>query len=414
MTSALSPRQKRAYEANVWKFYVHTFLLNFQLWWPIWIIYLQEERGLSLGQITLMDVPFWLSIIILQIPAAAAADRWGRKPALMLGALLWAAAVTVFGLADTYALLLLSYLIWGVAIALLTGADSAFLYDSLKALGREGEYQKLYGGAWAIISAAGLAGTLIGAPLAAATSLPLPIVLSGGIAFLGVLAAATFTEPAPEVRADQGLSYTRLMRESLQLVARQANVRYAILFFGIVVAIGSIAPIFFFQPFLVHHGISLGQMGFWQTPARIMGILGALITYRVVATLGKQATFYLMPIVLVASYALLAAWDSVYAQVSFPVMTLVAVMARPAITDYLNQRVPTIHRATIISLTNLMYSLLLIPIAPVLGAIADQSLAAAFWAGAAILGVGAIAILPLWTRAMARERLVAEEERVAL
>jgi len=414
VTSALSPRQRRAYEANVWKFYIYAFLLNLQLWWPIWIIYLQDERALSLGQITLLDVPFWLSIIILQVPAAAVADRWGRKPALMLGALLNAAAVTVFGLADTYALLLLSYLTWGVAIALITGPDSAFVYDSLKALGQAHQYQKLYGGAWAVISAAVLAGTLAGAPLAAATSLPFPIVLSGGIAFLSVLAAATFTEPAPEVTASRGLSYARLMRESLQLVARQANVRYAILFFGIIVAIGTIAPIFFFQPFLMRHGISLGQVGFWQTPARITGILGALITYQVVATLGKRATFYLMPTILLASYALLAAWDSVYAQVSFPVMTLVAVMARPAITDYLNQRVSTSHRATVISLTNLTYSLLLIPTAPVLGAIADQSLAAAFWAGVAILGAGAIAILPLWTRAMASERLVVEEERVAL
>src|SRR3990170_667078 len=108
-------------QANIWKFYVFQFFLNFQLWWPIWVIYLTEERGLSLTQVTLIDIPFWLSIILLQIPAAAIADRWGRKPTLTLGALALSLAVTVFGLAPSYPLILTSYLIWGVGVVLVTG-----------------------------------------------------------------------------------------------------------------------------------------------------------------------------------------------------------------------------------------------------------------------------------------------------
>ena len=66
-------------QANVRKYYLYNFFLNFQLWWPIWIIYLKEDRGLSQAQVTLIDIPFWLSIVLLQIPAAALADRWGRR-----------------------------------------------------------------------------------------------------------------------------------------------------------------------------------------------------------------------------------------------------------------------------------------------------------------------------------------------
>jgi len=405
---ALSSAETRAYQANIWKFYLHTFLLNLQLWWPIWIIYLQEERGLSLGQVTVLEVPFLLSIVVLQIPAAALADRWGRRTNLALGALLSAAAITIFGLAETYQVLLLSYLIWGVAAALLTGADSAFLYDNLKALGRESEYQRIYGGAWAVISAAGLAGTLAGAPLAAATSLSFPIVLSGGIASLGCLAALTFTEPQPSRREEARLPYRQVIRESIRLALLRPTVRYAILFFG-VMTIGGVAPVFFFQPFLMRHHIDLAQVGFWQTPMRLMGIVGALVAYRVVSSLGERGTFFLLPLALVASYALLGGWDSVYAQVSFPVMNLAAVMARPVVTDYLNRRVPTSQRATVLSLTNLVYCLILIPLAPIAGIIADKvSLAAAFWTGAALILAG-MAILPLWWRAMVKEELPTQE-----
>lgn len=88
-------------ESNIWKYYVFQFLLNLQLWWPIWVIYLTEERGLSLGQVTLIDVPFWFSIILFQIPSAAVSDRWGRKPTLIAAAGTMAVAVTLFGLASS-------------------------------------------------------------------------------------------------------------------------------------------------------------------------------------------------------------------------------------------------------------------------------------------------------------------------
>lgn len=387
------------YPSNVWKLYLFQFLLYFQLWWPIWVIYLQEERGFSLGQVALLDIPFWLSIAFLQVPAAALADRWGRKPTLLLGALAQAAAVTLFGLAPSFPLILTSYLIWGVAFALLMGPDSAFLYDSLRALGREGEYQKLYGRAWGVIAAGSLAGTLAGAPIAAATSLPFPIVLSGGISFGAVLVALTFQEPLAEFRGEKLPSYASVIVQSLRLVARQREVRYAILFFG-VMTVSSITPIIFFQPFLVRHGVALDLVGLWQTPARITAILGAILAYRWVAALGERAAFIAMPLTAVGAFALLGAWDSAYAMLAFPLLNFVAFAARPAVTDYLNRRVGTGQRATVVSLTNMIYALVLIPAAPLMGALADHvSLLAAYWAGAAIVGAGAVLVLVPWLRA---------------
>lgn len=394
---------QRALQANIWKFYLFQFLLSFQLWWPIWVIYLTEERGLTLGQVTLIDVPFWLSIIALQIPAAAIADRWGRKPTLVAAACAFSVAVTLFGLAPSFGLILVSYLIWGIGFSLLFGTESAFLYDTLKALGREEDYARQYGRAWGLVTAAALAGTLLGAPLASATSLSLPIVLSGGIAFLAVLAAATFTEPTRE-RARHHLTYGQVIGESFDIVRRRPAVRYSVLFYGLI-TVGSIAPVFFFQVFLREHDIGVGEVGLWQTPARIAGILGAVGAYRIVAAMGERRTFYLMPAVLFGSYALLALWDSVYAQVAFPLMNMMVFLSQPAITDYLNRRVPSEQRATVLSLTNLIRALVLVPTAPLLGLLADRaSLSAAYWAGGLIIVVLAVPLLALWSPLLLRER----------
>ena len=71
---ALSSRERSKYEANLWKFYFFRFLVDFQLWLPIWVIYLQKERGLSLSQITFLDAPFWLVLGCMEVPTGAVAD----------------------------------------------------------------------------------------------------------------------------------------------------------------------------------------------------------------------------------------------------------------------------------------------------------------------------------------------------
>ena len=95
---------------------------------------------------------------------------------------------------------------------------------------------------------------------------------------------------------------------------------------------------------------------------------------------------------------MLAAWDSVYAQIAFPVINFVVILSQPTVTDYLNRRVPSEQRATVVSLTNLIRSAVLIPSAPLLGLIADKaSDQAAYWTGAVIIAALAIPLLVLWS-----------------
>ena len=129
-------RDEMAFEGNIWKSYVYRFLMEFQLWLPIWVLYLQRTRGLSLTQISVLDTPFWLLIVFAEVPTGAVADRFGRRTSLALGAMMFAVAVFVFGIADSYAIILVSYSAWALALTFQSGADAALMYDSLKQVGR--------------------------------------------------------------------------------------------------------------------------------------------------------------------------------------------------------------------------------------------------------------------------------------
>ena len=67
-----------AYRGNVLKYQLFYFFFDFQLWMPIWIVYLLEQQGFSFSKITLIGVPFWIIVAFGQVPAGAIADRWGR------------------------------------------------------------------------------------------------------------------------------------------------------------------------------------------------------------------------------------------------------------------------------------------------------------------------------------------------
>ncbi len=397
---ALTEAERRRYEANIVKAYVYQFLTSLQLWWPIWVIYLQQQRGFSLTQITAMDAPFFLAQIVAEVPTGAVADRFGRKTSLIIGSCTLGLAVFVFGLADNFLIILASYMLWAIASAFQSGADSALLYDTLKLLGREEEYAKIQGRSLALMPAASLIGGLIGAPLAAATDLATPILISAAIAGLGAVVALTFAEPPIH---STKLDYLSTIKQGMRQSFGQPTVRYA-LFYTTALGVATFAPIIFLQPFLRGHGASISSLGLLQTPMRLVGAVGFLIAYRVVAGAGQWRTLTLLPLISVSGYIGLALWDSIYAVSMFPLISFVGSLRSVTISTYINRRIGSEQRATILSLQALLFALLIAAAEPALGAIADTwSLQLTFFVTGLIAIVLAAPVLALWRRAEADE-----------
>ena len=393
------------YEANIWKSYVFQFLYSFQLWWPIWVLYLTDYRGFSLTQVGTLEALFWLVIILSQVPTGAIADRFGRKTSLMLAGGFTTAAILVFGIAANYWIVLVSYVAWGVGLTFSSGADSALVFDSLKAVGRERDYQRVAGIGWGALSLGTLAGLLAGAPVAAATNLAVPVVLSAVTCGLAIVVAASFAEPP--IHEGERPGYRELIVASGRTIWRSPSVRSMLLLAALLMSSIN-ATIIFSQPFLDQHDVSLRLLGVAQTPMRIAGIIGALAAYRLTASLGLRWTLVGTALITTASYALLGGWDSVFAFSATVTILLANGVIAPATTDYLNQRIPSAQRATILSARQLIASIIIAAFLPGLGAIADRvSLRAVFWVSAAFLSVATPLALALWLRADADERVEA-------
>ena len=402
----ISDAEKKKWSNNIWRFGAFRFFVDFQLWLPIWVIYLNETRGLSLTEITLLDVPFWLLLIILEIPTGIVADRWGRKISLCYGAFINAVAVLVFGLAGNIAILFVSYSVWAVAWTLFSGADSAFVYDSLKAAGRREEYQKIWGRIHSISLIAHVLGLVLGSFVAAATNLWFPIVISAGLMLIAWMVSLTFKEPP---REEAPTSYRETILNAVNVVRSKPPVYTMMLFAGFVMAI-AVSFSILAQPYLRSHGIGIDVIGFLQVPGQLVGIFAALFAYRLVGIIGVGRTMLLLPVVVLVAAIGLGSVDHIAAFAFYPLTGLVFAMSFPVLSTYFNDRIPSASRATVLSIYQLTFSLFVAFFEPILGWIADtRDFPTAYLVAAIILAVGTPVLYIFWRRASSREVLLEQE-----
>jgi len=394
-----SQDQRRAYEANVWKSYVYAGLMDCSLTAPIWVLYLRDERGFSLTQITLLEVPLFVLIVLAEVPAGAVADRFGRKCSLMLGSGILSLAMFVFGVGTDYAVILISNLAWGLAFTFRSGADTALLYDSLKHAGRESAFQRVASRFWAVRSAAGLAGLLLGAPIAAATSYGVAIMLSAAVHGCAFLAAALLHEPKhlPE-HAQEG--YLRTLVSGVREAWRAPPLRYLFLYSGILAA-GAAGPLQLLQqPWLVEHGIGTAKLGLWQASVQATGVLSALAAGWLLSRLGERGTFGALPAALSLCGLALVGTDRSWIAVAFLGIAAVRGLHEPVLAGYINRRVASVRRATVLSVQSAVTNTVMAMVWPLAGIVADTSGTRAtfsmYAAGSLLLGGGT---LLLWSRA---------------
>ncbi|MFX1513846.1 MAG: hypothetical protein ACFFCQ_14775, partial [Promethearchaeota archaeon] len=125
-------------------YYVFIVLRGLAFFAPVWALFLQS-KGFNVFWITVMDIIFWITIALAEIPTGSIADKVSRKISILIGSFLVSSGVFIFGFANNIWVFVSSYVIWAGGITFWSGADQAFLYDTLKSYKEENKYQQVYG-----------------------------------------------------------------------------------------------------------------------------------------------------------------------------------------------------------------------------------------------------------------------------
>ncbi|MFD4247724.1 MFS transporter [Streptomyces sp. NPDC058525] len=347
-------------------YYVYAVLSNALFQRGVFVVYLIDQ-GFSAGEIALLQTLLYLVSAVAEIPTGFLADRMGRRASIVFGqsliALCLIGEVTLSG----YPWFVAIFILYGIGMAFVSGAETALLYDLLRRRGMEVHYVKVKSRYTTLGSLTMALAIAVGGSL---QKISWELVYLGAAGALA-LSAALLTARVPELRgqdvadldepADSGGSGAddgpRLGKTA---VLKSLTPRLASLVLASGLMHATMTPYFIFvQEALDHQGVATSLVSAVMSAAFLIGGFAPLLAHRANHRVGVRTLVPLTLAVLVAALGLSGmqqAWVTI-------VVFLLAVGA-PAITavvvdDVFNQGIPSRYRSSLLSIITFVESLLI-------------------------------------------------------
>jgi MFS family permease len=366
----MMPRSnKLRLQSNIWKFYLfNSFGAALGLVIPVIVLFWQDN-GLNLTEIMILQSLFSIILIIFEIPSGYLADIWGRKKTFVWGAALLLLSIIAYSFSSSFITFLFAESLIAVGMSLLSGADSAFLYDTLKQLGREKEYKKVWGKkvfyAISTMALLNLLGGYIGSFDTRYTwyAAILPMLLMFLISF-------SFYEPKRSKLIYEKGYIHELLKIVKDKVVAIPKLKWLIVYTGLAFSFFHSA-FWFYQPLFEITGVKVVYYGAIFAGFNVFTALVSKNAHKIEEAFGKKLTLSLITIV--SGFALLLMGKILFL-FSFLFMFLqqfVRGIYNVVVSDYINQLTTSSVRATVLSAQNFFARLLYALILPVLGYMAD-------------------------------------------
>ena len=333
---------------------------------PIVVLFYQEN-GLTMSQIFILKSIYSIAMVATELPSGYMADVWGCRKTLLLGAILGTLGIIIYSVSGNFSSFVVAEIVLGVGFSFISGADSALLYDSLKAENREDEYIKHEG---RITSAGNFAEALAGVAggLLATISLRTPYYFQIFIAASGIPAAFFLKEP------QHVLERTRLkMSEILNIVKstyQQKEMRSAIMISSFTGA-ATLTYAWFVQPYFQKAGVPVSIFGILWTMLNLSAGILSMFSYKVERFFGQKYTLLLVVILISLGFILTSLEISLAGIAILFGFYMVRGIATPVFKDYINQYTDSKVRATILSVRNFEIRIIFAAVGPVLGYLTD-------------------------------------------
>lgn len=240
------------------------------------------QDSLSAAEAVLLYAIYDIGTTLFEVPSGYMSDRIGRRVTLVTSALAGAASMVCFALGDSLAIFALAQILLGASIAFASGTDSALLYETLAAEGREDEVEAQELRLWRFTFAALMASAVTGGLMARAVPV-LPYIMSGA-AFLAMLALSLALRDAHKHVSDTD-------RPSSIILAMQAAFRHPVLLWlfalSVVMYGFSHVPFVFGQAFILE---ALAQVGLSGEAPLVSGLVTTvMMAVSVAASFAAQA-----------------------------------------------------------------------------------------------------------------------------
>ncbi len=353
---------------NLLRLYVLKVSHWFMLVMPIVVLFYQAN-GLNVSQLFILQSIYSLSIVLLEIPSGYFADVLGRKNTIVAGAILGFLGFSIYSLSYGFWGFLVAEVILGFGQSMISGADSALLYDSLVDANQQDKYIKHEGRMTSAGNfAEALAGVLGG--LLAALSLRYPYYGQTLIAFAAIPAAITLVEPKTDLHRME-LGWKQIIDVVKFSLLHNIRLRWNILISSVVGA-STLTMAWFVQPWLIRAQTPVELFGTIWTILNLLVGVAALYAYRIELRLGRFNTILGIILFLFLGFVGSAIFTHYWALSFIVIFYLARGIATPMLKDSINRIAPAHMRATILSVRNFLIRIIFSAWGPFYGWVTDR------------------------------------------
>ena len=386
------------FSKNIKTYYLYSTFAELLILGPILVLFLLA-KGLSFTEIMVLQSISAIAVVVFEVPTGAVADKIGRKESILLGTLLWAISLIVYVVGNNFPMFILAEVIFSLGATFKSGADNALLYDSLKAMGREKEFQYIEGKARSYALYAQAVGSII-AGFVYEVDKNLPFIISAIFMLVTVVITLKFKEPPIEGKVGKyGVNYVEQIKESGKFILSHEKIK-AVVIFTMMFFIFYRTGFFYYQPY----------MEAVEIPVRYFGII--FFVFNIIAAFAskrshwimektKPKTLTFMALLMIISFVLLGTVKMWFGVFAILFQQVARGIYRPVTTKYLNKHISSDKRATVLSFQSLACNMSVAIAFPLMGILKDH---VNIFTTHMVLGIAMI-ILTVFTTRYMNERL---------
>ena len=385
------------------KYYAYKATKAVEFYRPIMYLFFLAQ-GLSFTQISVLEALYNLTTLLGEIPTGYVGDRVGRRNSLLIGTALISLTLLGIGLSSSFLPLAVLYVCWSLGYNFRSGSEDAWLYDTLTDDLSEDEFARVRGRGESAALAVGAVAAVSGGYLGS-VDLSYPWFVAAGVTSLGVLVLLTLDEPETYEETDtEDLTLRRTVRIVRDVLSRR-RLRSLLVYYYVLCAAVTYLVFVFLQPIfetvVLDLGIGIGQsqveslLGWFYAAYSLVGAVLNYYTGAIRRRIGLRTWFVVLPFA-VGGALISMYFVPVLALPTFLLIRGVSDVTRSFAGQYVNDRVETLGRATVLSAMAMVSGLAVVPFQLGSGVVSD-AVSPLFALGVAgvVLVVGATAIL-LW------------------
>ncbi len=311
--------------------------------------------GLDFTAIAVLEGIYNVTTVLGEIPTGYVGDRIGRRNSLLIGTTVITLTLVGIGFAETFLELAVLYACWSMGYNFRSGSDDAWLYDTLTDELSADQFADVRGRGQAVALLVGVLGSVAGGYLGN-IDLAYPFLVAAGVSAIGVPILLSLEEPTSYEESDAddlGLrEAVGVIGETLSHLRLRAFVVYYFVLFSAV----SYLVFMYVQPVLEtvlpQVGVSASEveplLGWFYAAISLFSAGLSYHTGTIRERVGLRQWFLAIPFVVGIGLIALRALP-ILAIPAFLFARGIAETSRSLASQYVNDRIDTLGRATVLS-----------------------------------------------------------------